>query len=168
MKNLTFAIAVSLLLASCGAGLPKQQPTISEAQKAELLRIHNLERAKVGAPPLVWSDKLERQSHTWAKKLARKDRMIHKAGDLKTENLAYGTRMDASTATQMWLSEKSKYSGQAIGEGNVDFHQYGHYTQMIWADSREIGYGIASNGKHTYVVANYYPAGNYRGQKPTH
>lgn len=40
----------------------------------------------------------------------------------------------------------------------------GHFTQVVWKDSKELGVGCtkAKNGK-IYVVANYYPPGNYIG-----
>jgi hypothetical protein len=41
----------------------------------------------------------------------------------------------------------------------------GHFTQVVWKGSRELGVGWAtgSNG-WTYFCCNYSPAGNYQGQ----
>lgn len=41
----------------------------------------------------------------------------------------------------------------------------GHFTQIVWKDSKEFGIAkaLGSDGS-TYVVANYEPAGNYIGQ----
>lgn len=38
----------------------------------------------------------------------------------------------------------------------------GHFTQVVWKSSKELGLGRAktSDGKLTYVVARYRPAGN--------
>ncbi|CAK8688450.1 unnamed protein product [Clavelina lepadiformis] len=37
----------------------------------------------------------------------------------------------------------------------------GHFTQVVWRSSTEIGVGVATNGKGKYfVVAHYQPAGN--------
>ena len=43
----------------------------------------------------------------------------------------------------------------------------GHYTQIVWKDTKEVGVAsaISKNGK-VYVVARYYPAGNYLGEYP--
>jgi tectonin-like protein/cysteine-rich secretory family protein len=43
----------------------------------------------------------------------------------------------------------------------------GHFTQVIWKNAQYVGCGkaTAANG-WVYFVCNYYPAGNYRGQKP--
>ena len=41
----------------------------------------------------------------------------------------------------------------------------GHFTQVIWKGSREIGIGraFADKGQTVYVVCNYFPAGNIIG-----
>jgi len=41
----------------------------------------------------------------------------------------------------------------------------GHFTQMIWRNSTELGMGMASDrsGK-IIIVGNYNPPGNYTGQ----
>ena len=41
----------------------------------------------------------------------------------------------------------------------------GHFTQVVWKNSKKLGIGKAKNknGK-TIVVANYEPAGNWIGQ----
>ena len=42
----------------------------------------------------------------------------------------------------------------------------GHFTQVVWKDSRRLGVGIAfgNSGRTAIIVANYYPRGNYQGQ----
>ena len=46
----------------------------------------------------------------------------------------------------------------------------GHFTQVVWKGSEELGVGRATynDGKFNYeiVVANYYPAGNMMGAFP--
>ena len=41
----------------------------------------------------------------------------------------------------------------------------GHFTQVVWKNSREVGFGVAqaSDGSF-YAVANYFPAGNWSGE----
>ena len=42
----------------------------------------------------------------------------------------------------------------------------GHFTQVVWKGSQEIGVGRAKSrdGTKWYIVTNYYPAGNYVGE----
>jgi hypothetical protein len=48
--------------------------------------------------------------------------------------------------------------------------QTGHFTQVVWKGSKQLGVGIAfaNNDRKAIVVANYYPPGNYLGQFPQH
>ena len=41
----------------------------------------------------------------------------------------------------------------------------GHFTQVVWKGSKEVGIGKAfGNDGRVFVVANYYPAGNILGK----
>jgi hypothetical protein len=42
----------------------------------------------------------------------------------------------------------------------------GHFTQLVWKSSREIGVGVAqSRDGKWFVVANFFPAGNIVGRE---
>lgn len=44
----------------------------------------------------------------------------------------------------------------------------GHFTQVVWKDSQQLGVGVAKNSKgQVFVVCNYDPPGNYVGQFAT-
>ena len=55
-----------------------------------------------------------------------------------------------------WYSEIKDYTfGREPGPGT------GHFTQVVWKGSRELGVGVAlGEGGKVVVVANYSPAGN--------
>lgn len=36
----------------------------------------------------------------------------------------------------------------------------GHFTQVVWKGSKEVGVGLATDGKTVFVVGQYQPAGN--------
>ena len=144
----------------------QQPPAVASAQadRAEFMRIHNQARAEVGAPPLQWSNDLANFAQQWAEELARRDTMEHRSNNPYGENLAYGSNVDVAGGCRMWLAERSAYDGGPIGGRN--FASIGHYTQMIWRNTTHVGFGVARNGRNTYVVANYSPAGNVIGQRP--
>lgn len=65
--------------------------------------------------------------------------------------------------TDMWYEEHDKYR-----YGNPGFStNTGHFTQIVWQSSKEMGAGkaVSSSGAQ-FVVARYQPPGNVRGQFP--
>jgi hypothetical protein len=40
----------------------------------------------------------------------------------------------------------------------------GHFTQVVWKNTTDVGFGIASGNGANYGVANYYKAGNFQGE----
>lgn len=41
----------------------------------------------------------------------------------------------------------------------------GHFTQIVWKGSKEVGIGRSQMKNGTWIViANYFPAGNYEGE----
>ncbi len=40
------------------------------------------------------------------------------------------------------------------------FSKVGHFTQVVWKATTQVGFGVARGATWTYVVANYNPAGN--------
>ena len=42
----------------------------------------------------------------------------------------------------------------------------GHYTQLVWKNTTEVGCAKVTCGNQTIWVCNYNPPGNYVGQKP--
>ncbi|XP_076287458.1 uncharacterized protein LOC143212513 isoform X1 [Lasioglossum baleicum] len=130
------------------------------------LETHNYFRSRHGVPPLRLSKQLCKTSQDWANILATRGRLEHRA------NIDYGENLYC-----MWSSNpKTVVSGdEPVNEwyGEEAQHQYGkepttlktgHFTQVVWKDSTELGVGMARNRNgEVYVVCNYNPAGNYLG-----
>ena len=61
----------------------------------------------------------------------------------------------------MWYDEIKDYNFKNPG----NFGGTGHFTQVVWVASKEMGVAKAGEGSGTqFVVARYTPAGNFMGQ----
>ncbi len=61
--------------------------------------------------------------------------------------------------TQSWYSECNKYDYR-----NPSYQPgTGHFTQIVWRGSQEVGFAQAQGTSMNFAVAMYYPAGNYVG-----
>ncbi len=144
--------------------------TQADAQAA--LDYHNKVRKEVGTPPLEWSSKVASYAQAWANNLAKKGcKMEHRPNDGKWkriygENIFWGSgkKYTLTNAAESWYSEINDYKHEKITNSN--FHAVGHYTQMVWRNTKSVGIGVAEcpNGD-TIIVASYDPAGNYLGEK---
>ncbi|KXJ05531.1 Golgi-associated plant pathogenesis-related protein 1, partial [Exaiptasia diaphana] len=60
-------------------------------------------------------------------------------------------------ATDSWYSEVKKYDFKKSGFQSGS----GHFTQVVWKDSKEFAIAKAGKGSKVFVVARYRPAGNF-------
>jgi len=123
---------------------------------------HNMSRNELGVSDMSWSAELAAVAQKYAEKLAASDcELEHSQGNSYGENLFWGmgrvyTALDGSKS---WYEEKA--------DTPYDNRTYNHYTQMIWANTTQVGAGVAKCPDGSYiVVANYNPPGNYTGQYP--
>jgi len=150
------------------AARPALRPTqMKPADIRAMLAHHNAVRAKVGVAPLRWDEGLAAQAQQWADHLAANGcRMRHRQPNRYGENLFQGTARHyrAIDAAQGWESEKALYRGGAISEDN--YRQIGHYTQMVWRATSQLGCGEAICNATRLVACNYNPPGNTLGRTP--
>ena len=87
--------------------------------------------------------------------------LFHGAQIGLTVNLAAGTSgtLDAAAVVGMWTDEESAYDFRR-GGFSMDT---GHFTQVVWRDTREVGCGTASCKGLDIFVCNYDPPGNVEG-----
>lgn len=132
----------------------------------EMLTAHNTWRRRVGVPNLRWSSQLASYAQEWANNLARSNRLAHRSNNKYGENLAWasGQQLSPTQVVQMWGNESQdyNYASNSCRSGKV----CGHYTQIVWKNSTEVGCGMARSGNQEFWVCNYNPPGNYIGQKP--
>jgi uncharacterized protein YkwD len=141
--------------------------TMSADWANSILAVHNSERAAVGVPPLVWSDSLAASAQTWANHLATIPEMVHSGPG---ENIAgfFTDPTEPTGGTSLWVAEKSNWRGGVLT--NENWYPTGHYTQMVWRNTQEVGCGAAPPGAGgpawSTLVCQYNPPGNYIGQAP--
>jgi Ca2+-binding EF-hand superfamily protein/uncharacterized protein YkwD len=126
----------------------------------ENLAAHNTYRERHHAPPLTWSVHCQETAQKWAEYLAETGKFEHGGHDGMGQNLAMSTgRLTGIQSTKMWYDEirNPGYDFNDPGFG----HGTGHFTQVVWKGSRELGVGIARGKRGTFVVAHYNPPGNY-------
>jgi pathogenesis-related protein 1 len=88
----------------------------------------------------------------------------HEAQSPYGENLAMGTKLTPQAAVDMWAGEKSKYTWSATYT-MADFNAgSGHYTQLVWRTSIQIGCGSATCGNVVVISCRYSAPGNYIGK----
>ena len=144
-------------------------PAFASDFSDQLLAVHNGERAQVGAPPLAWNSDLARDAQGWADQLAADGKFEHSTtGD--GENLWMGSA-GAYTGSQMaqtWADEKAKFTYGAFPNVSTDgnWANVGHYTQMIWSTTTDIGCAKATAKGWDILVCRYRAPGNVQGQKP--
>ena len=136
-----------------------------------ILATHNRYRSEVSVPPLTWSSELANDAKAWADRLASPGNrtLRHDRNTNNGENLWMGTS-GAFTLTQMldsWGREKRYFVNNVFPNvSSTDrWSDVGHYTQMIWSETTEVGCAISSNSSFDFFVCRYSPPGNFQGQR---
>ena len=141
----------------------------TQYEKLEILAAHNRYRFDVGVPALKWSDDLAASALVWARHLAEVRTFQH-SGALGTgENLAMWTASHASLTqlVDLWGAEKRFFVEASFPDVSSigDWKTVGHYTQIVWRDTTEVGCGRATGGGYDFLVCQYAPQGNFMGRR---
>lgn len=133
-----------------------------KVRQDKMLERHNQYRGLLELPPLEWSDELAAYAQDWADHLAETGcGLMHSDGSYG-ENI-YWTSGKASEedVVDYWAKEMEYFNDENPIFEKDKLNKYGHYTQIIWRDTKFMGAGkaICSNGNQIWVCV-YDPAGN--------
>ena len=164
------AVAITAVAGNTGSRLTQQQ-----AQ--QMVNYHNQKRAEVGNGNVSWSTQIAQYAQQRADQIARTKQLAHlpQGQNPYGENLASGGSTGGGVvytvinACDGWYSEKAKMPRNARTMTFDLFNKgVGHYTQMVWKGSTQIGAGISQYQQGaftmTVVVCGYNPPGNVINQ----
>jgi pathogenesis-related protein 1 len=154
-------------------------PNFTAGEQTEILTAHNNWRSQVSVPRLKWSPAVADTAQIYADELKTTQacKPVHSKTAGLGENLFWASPLrlsdgisvvQAVTPTQVtdiWGSEKAdyNYTANVCAAGKV----CGHYTQIVWKSTTEIGCGKAVCQDNSQIwVCNYKPAGNIIGYRP--
>jgi Cysteine-rich secretory protein family len=172
VKRAALLLALPLLALPLRAQDEAPPPRSAALLQSSMLSAHNAERATVGAPPLVWDAALANDAAVWARSLARSGNFVHSPVEIRGagqgENLWMGTARAYAYGDMiaMWTEEKARTrSGRFPDVSSTgNWHDVGHYTQIIWPSTTKLGCAMASGRGDDYLVCRYGPAGNRVGE----
>jgi uncharacterized protein YkwD len=162
--------------------LPADLPTLSVASRSlssrtapkpmirKILAAHNRYRAELNLPMLKWSNRLARDAQKWANRLAALGgkTLQHDPNSKQGENLWLGSS-GAFSYQQMvdaWGAEKQNFVRGTFPNVSKtgNWSDVGHYTQIIWRKTKQVGCAIVTAGGNDILVCRYNPPGNVMWQ----
>ncbi len=152
-----------------GRSIASSQAKQAKAVEQEILAAHNKYRQEVGVPDLTWSPTLAAHAQAWADQLASTGKFEHSTDPHgEGENLAKGTAgsYSATQLVDMWGGEKQNFQPGTFPDVSTtgNWMDVGHYTQLVWRDTTQVGCGLATGGGSAVLVCRYSPPGNYEGE----
>ncbi len=145
-----------------------QEVKIPKINQEKFLKAHNYYRGIVKVPPLSWSDALATTAQSLADSIAANHCTIIEVTDDFGESAYWcaGTGKETEIV-DFWASERKHFDKQGHTRYLKEKQKlYGHYTQIVWATTTQIGVGRqhCDNGKEIWICL-YDPAGNKDGQE---
>ncbi len=149
-------------------------------EQTEIVTAHNNLRSQVKTPELKWSPTIAStaQNHADKLKTARACKPEHSESMDLGENLFWASPIYYSNGlSEVQVITPTHFINNGWGSEKVDYDYLtntcaagkvcGHYTQIVWKSTTEIGCGKAVCPDNSQIwVCNYKPAGNIVGQRP--
>lgn len=174
MKNYIRTILCATCFVFAGVTLQYAQKTIditcpganglTNEEIADILAVHNDERAQLKLPLLKWDCRMADLAQDWVNRS-----VVEHRETLYGESIfvASNPKAKAMEAFAKWMREKENWdemAGRCLAGKTCT-----HYGQIIAKDTQRIGCGINRNnpGKWPlFLICNYDPAGNMMGMVP--
>jgi pathogenesis-related protein 1 len=144
-------------LAGSRSPAPQGPPAegLTRAQADEIVRVHNEWRRRAGVLPVRWAADLATQSQNRARQLASQGCIIehgmlpgdvgenlYRAGPLRASNRKDELLVvSPAQVIDAWGAESADYS--PARDACAPNRQCGHYTQIVWPSTEEVGCGMA-------------------------
>ncbi|XP_076083248.1 Golgi-associated plant pathogenesis-related protein 1-like [Mytilus galloprovincialis] len=138
----------------------------------DAVKAHNEFRDMHGSPHITHAQDLTDYSQKWAEHLANTGKFDHSKCDLKGESIGENLAMMGGSGlsnkrareyVKMWYDEIKDYHYYGSNPDMDQFMKFGHFTQLVWKEAKQIGVGMAIAKGQCVVVCNYRPAGNMMG-----
>ena len=127
----------------------------------EAIKRHNILRACHNAQPMMFNCEILKISQDYAEKMPSGHSGTTFHDKWMGENLFWSTGMSLTGdyPVNRWYNEIVDYNFEtgASSNGNA----VGHFTQVVWKDSNELGIGYYCKERSCCVVGNYFPGGNF-------
>lgn len=150
---------------------------LTQQQAQQMVNYHNQKRSEVGSGNVSWSTQIAQYAQQRADQIARTKQLAHlpQGQNPYGENLASGGSTGGGVAYTVinacdgWYAEKAKMP-RNVRTMTIDLFNkgVGHYTQMVWKGTTQIGAGISQYQQNgftmTVVVCCYNPPGNVINQ----
>lgn len=157
-------ISIAAMLAALTFGL--SAPAHADQSTAELLAAHNAYRADLGLPPLRWSDQLAAKAQEWAEHLVEIGQLEHSGPGQNLAMAASGTQ-SLTQLVDLWGSEQADFTNGDFPDISTtgNWMDVGHYSQLVWKATTEVGCGVADGNGSEFLVCDYDPPGNVMGER---
>ena len=134
----------------------------------EALCAHNELRAKHNSPPLILNPTLTTLAQNHSELLAKEGILNYSNNKLENKKIGENLFMSKMKCTGeevslYWYKGIKYYDFQNVN--SIEKEESKNFTQLIWKSTKEVGFGVTTDKKgNFYVVANYFPGGNIKGQ----
>ena len=154
--------------------------------KKGVISTHNEFRNKHKLTPVTWSQDLAEYAQQWVDHLSQTKNcaMTHRPNNetsafqqIYGENLFWSSALEYEDGTtevetftakeiiETWASEEDFYNYET--NTCMDDADCGHYTQIVWHETKQVGCAVAvCEDKSQVWACNYSPRGNYLGEWP--